>query len=213
MYESYMDDKWSLKFHTHSREDVMQICKFLAKAIGADAIISKRLDISICGSVNCGKSAISDGIAATFSDLHNPHRLPPSPLIETASGEALIRKSAKSLPVNDNDLTFTLLHYINEMDKDNGHHRDARQSKPEEGGIDFITMCGHDPYRKGDMSISFNHNLRCSYGNWPRKWEIIVRDQTLQTPEMSETLDHLRSFHERRNARLTELEHNDVSLW
>lgn len=207
-----MDNKWSIKFNTHSREDVMQVCKLLAMAIGEDAIAEKRLDISIVGSVRCGKSAISDGIAAAYSDAHNIHRLPHTPLIENVSGESLMRRSSKTFPVSDNARVFTLIHYINEMDKDHDRHRNAHD-KPDQGGIDFITMCGHEPYRKGDISMSFNHNLRCSYGLWARKWEVIIRGDKLKTPQMSEMLDHLRSFHERRNARLTEQGHNDVSLW
>lgn len=208
-----MENKWKVKFHTHSRHDVMQVCKLLAKAVGVEAISDKRLNINVTGSVKCGKSAICDGITAAFSDLHNCHLLPVSPLIENVSGEAMIRKSSKTYPVKGESCDFTLIHLINEMDLDNGYHSEARKRKSDRGGVDFMTMCGHQAYRKGDVSISFNHNLRCSYGNWPRKWEIVVRDPGLQTPEMMEVIDHLRSFHERRQSRVTELGHNDVSLW
>jgi hypothetical protein len=204
---------WSLKINTHSRADIMKICALLAKAIGKDIIAGKRLGISITGSVECGKSAISDGITAAFSDAHNVYELAPAPLIEKYSGEARKRKSNIELPVDGNTLAFTLLHYISEGDIVLGHRDDQARIKPSKGGIDFLTVCGHQPRQKGDISIVFGHNMRCSYGSWARKLEIVIRDPDLQTPEMKEFFDHLSNFNTRREARVTEMGCNNVSFW
>ena len=194
-------DKWSVDIKTHRRNDVMKICILLADAIGLDALTKRRIEINIVGSVRSGKSAIADALAASFSDNHSSYHLPCLPMIEKFSGEARKRKSKITLSAGGQEAVFTLLHYISESDIRMGHRDLSANIRPNKGGIDFLTVCGHEPMQKGDITMGFNNNWRDLKSEWARKWSITIRDPNLQTPEMERALDYLRCFHARRQVR------------
>ncbi len=194
-------DQWTARIETHTRRDVLKICAILARGIGHEAILDKRLGVFISGSKNSGKSAIVDGLVAAFSDDMSSYSLPAEPLMEGYESEARFHKIVKFFPVKSQDCSFSLLHYLSEMDLGYYNLERSAPSPVARTGIDFITVFGGSTLPRGALSMLFTHSTRSKPCPWPRKFEITVRDQFLKTEIMEEALDNLRAFHQHRQSR------------
>lgn len=198
---SEIEKPLSVQFETRSRADVMKVCALLVKGIG-DTILQKRIEIFVHGEYsNSGKSAVTDGLVAAFSDDCSSYNLPESPLMEDYVGQALASKIYKDISVKSVNCLFTMMAGSSgsgalKINDNTEFYRDSRGNR----GLDLRTSCMNYDVSP-DIYIGFDISS-VPKSKWARDWDIQILDKFLQTPQMAEILDHLRSFHERRQTRL-----------
>lgn len=188
-------NQWQVSFETHSRNDVMKICSLLAKGIGEDTVLSRKVLVQIAGFQRCGKSAIVDGLTAAFTKKEKSYKLPKKTLVEGSEGLAISRTVYKVFNYNGKRLPVFL-------------RNKGTLDFHEEYGLGFQTFFNLRS-NQASMYISFDidrgGDYRDTYNNidsWHRFWFLNVEDTVLQTSEMSEVLEHIRDFHACRQARL-----------
>lgn len=208
-------DQWLVNFETHSRDDVMKVCALLAKGIGKDTLSARRVQMQIYGGFAGGKTAITDGLVAAFADGAHSYKLSTQPLIEDHPGQAINPKGVvKIFNVNGKQCNVTLARH-RFIIKDSFLNRSlvSMFHKPRLRGLDFVTT-SFKRKLNSDIEIAFTRKNERRYeaSDWTRHWMIIVKDKDLQNPEMAEIFDHLRGFHERRQARREQSEILEAAL-
>lgn len=115
-------ENWQVDIETHSREDVMKVCALLAKGIGKETVANRRVSVTVYDDVlnvfdkatgqlkspAAGKSAVTDGLAAAFSDDHDCYNLPESALIEEWPNQILFERVAQTFKINGENAVVTL---------------------------------------------------------------------------------------------------------
>ena len=216
-------NKWQVDLETRSRDDVMQVCALLAKGIGKETILYRRVSVavyydqkftSITKGTASGKTAVTDGLAAAFSDHHTVDNLPQDPLIEEWPCQILFERLTKKFEVAGKDTVFTLksinfagryddapLRAVRELVSDQLKRLFKREWRR---GLDLRTgqKFNGRPNSDSDIAIKFNAEEKGDDFWNARQWRIQINDPRLRTNEMAAVLDHLRHFVDRRQAEL-----------
>jgi len=195
---------WTVDFETYSRDDVMKVCALLAKGIGQDTVADRRVRIFITGSFNSGKTAITDGVLAALMDGTQSYKLPTQPLIEKFQGQATDGCVFKDFLAGGKKCFVTLGRH--EFATRDGFLTELFYNKTimkRKGGLDFMTTVFREPPKSSDIHIDYNdpHEAKVFGPDWDRSWSISIKSKALKTAQMAEILDHLHSFHVRRQAR------------
>ncbi|MFN3700114.1 MAG: hypothetical protein ACK4VI_01170 [Alphaproteobacteria bacterium] len=197
-------NEWKIEFETHSRDDVMKVCALLARGIGKETVASRRVKIAIDGQISAGKTAIVDGLSSAFADYLTPYKMPVQSLIEDFPCHAYDGVK-KEFEIDEKNCLISLGRH--EYVFINGAFNEAMTGVYDSAydrGVDFFT--GRPKTLEGShilIDLNFSDGPDDIQG-WLRKWSVTIMESYLQTEQMAEVLEHLRSFHERRQARLTQ---------
>tara|TARA_B100002003_G_C14024873_1_gene494191 strand:- start:202 stop:831 length:630 start_codon:yes stop_codon:yes gene_type:complete len=197
--------KWQVEIETHSRDDVMKVCALLAKGIGAKSLEKMRPYIHVHSDRgNSGKTAVIDGLVASFSDNHTAYELPTTSLVEDYPSHACEETIKKSFMIDGDEAMITLVNspYDDSLLFQLKNWLKGVFNIVDERGLDLMTSFSFVSYRRSGVEIKFDDDQDYDTQNWNRSWKIAITNRKLRTPEMAEILDHLRSFHERRQSRL-----------